>query len=176
VSTLNNRGDTSLESKGGVDSSRSGGDGEEEIRCRQIWGLNPSPVLLQRDRQSVDRLLQVTRPHHEEVLSRRGPPGRPNRLPWGAQLNFPPKTTLFNISRQIPLDEGILALSQRERPVDGFKSRFSYSSLPYHGYRPVSEFQGRGAKLLSITAKRNFAVLLYLRVNQLLDKVPVVKT
>jgi len=73
MSTLNNRGDTSLESRGGVDSSRSGGDGEEEIRCRQIGGLNPSPVLLQRDKQSVDRLLQVTRPHHEEVLSRCGP-------------------------------------------------------------------------------------------------------
>ena len=42
----NNRGDTCLESRGGADSSRSGGDGEEEIRYRQIGGLNPSPVLL----------------------------------------------------------------------------------------------------------------------------------
>ena len=63
----------SLESRGGVNSSRSGGNGEEEICCRQIGGLNPSPVLLQRDRQSVGRLLQVTRSHYEEVLSHRGP-------------------------------------------------------------------------------------------------------
>jgi hypothetical protein len=60
-----------LESRGGVDSSRSGGVGKgggDSIIIASS-GLNPSTVLVQRDRAIGG---QVTRPHHE-VLSRRGP-------------------------------------------------------------------------------------------------------
>jgi hypothetical protein len=36
-----------------------------------------------------------------------------------------------------------------DRPIDGVESRFSYSPLLYHEYRPVSKFRANSMKVLS---------------------------
>jgi hypothetical protein len=47
---------------------------EEEIRSLSLVRDSILALYFSKEiEQSVDRLLQVTSPHHEEVLSRRGP-------------------------------------------------------------------------------------------------------